>query len=320
MKQRRKPCFHDADCCRPLPRRRRSSPPALRPAAAANAPGRHRHRDQDRPDHALQRPGLRLRHDRQGRARLLQDDQRRRAASTAARSTSSASTTATARPRRSSRSRHLVEQDQVLFIFQTPRHAAAIRRSRSTSTRRRCRSSSSPPAPPSGTTPSTSRGPWAGSRTTRPRRTSTRKYILDEQARREDRRPLPERRLRQGLPQRPQGRPRRQGEDDDRQGGRPTRSPIPTVDSQIVSLQASGADVFFNVDDAEVRGAGDPQGLRHRLEAAALPQQRVDLGRLGAEAGGPREVGRPHHRRTTSRTRPIRAGRTTPAEGVAAPS
>ena len=38
--------------------------------------------------------------------------------------------------------------------------------------------------------------------------------------------------------------------------------------------------------DAEVRGAGDQEGRRARLEAGALPQQRVVVGRRGDEAGG----------------------------------
>ena len=33
----------------------------------------------------------------------------------------------------------------------------------------------------------------------------------------------------------------------------------PTVDSQIVNLKASGADIFYQRHDAEVRGAGDQQ-------------------------------------------------------------
>jgi len=33
----------------------------------------------------------------------------------------------------------------------------------------------------------------------------------------------------------------------------------PTVDSQVVQLQASGANVFFNITRTEVRRAGDPQ-------------------------------------------------------------
>ena len=66
----------------------------------------------------------------------------------------------------------------------------------------------------------------------------------------------------------------------------------PTVDSQIIQLKDSGANVFFNIADAEVRGAGDPQGGRPRLEAGALPQQRLGLGRRGDEAGRLRQRAR----------------------------
>ena len=71
-------------------------------------------------------------------------------------------------------------------------------------------------------------------------------YVLKNVPGREDRDPLPERRLREGLPQGLQGRPRR-----------PAAKAIvleqsyevtdPTVDSQIVNLKNSGANVFFNV-------------------------------------------------------------------------
>jgi branched-chain amino acid transport system substrate-binding protein len=63
----------------------------------------------------------------------------------------------------------------------------------------------------------------------------------------------------------------------------------PTVDSQMVSLKASGADTFFNITTPEVRRAGDQEGGRDRLEAHALPEQRVGLGGLGADAGRCRE-------------------------------
>ena len=43
----------------------------------------------------------------------------------------------------------------------------------------------------------------------------------------------------------------------------------PTVDSQIVTLQASGADTLVHLRHAQVRRPGDPQDLRHRLAAAA---------------------------------------------------
>ena len=59
----------------------------------------------------------------------------------------------------------------------------------------------------------------------------------------------------------------------------PYETTDPTVDSQIINLKASGADIFFNVDDAEIRRAGDQEGGRDRLEAGAPPQQRVELGR-----------------------------------------
>ena len=41
--------------------------------------------------------------------------------------------------------------------------------------------------------------------------------------------------------------------------------------------------------DAEIRRAGDQEGRRDRLEAAALPQQRLGLGRQRDEAGRLRE-------------------------------
>ena len=88
---------------------------------------RHRYRDQDRPDHALQRAGLGLWRDRQDRSRLFQDDQRDGRRSTAASSISSASTMATARPRRSSKPAVSSKQEQVAFIFGslgTPTNAA----------------------------------------------------------------------------------------------------------------------------------------------------------------------------------------------------
>ena len=54
--------------------------------------------------------------------------------------------------------------------------------------------------------------------------------------------------------------------------------------------------------DAQVRGAGDQEGGRDRLEAGALPQQRVVLVRRGDEAGRPRERRRASSSRSTSRT------------------
>ena len=171
--------------------------------------GRHRHRDQDRPDHALQRAGLGLWRDRQDRGRLFQDDQRAGRRERPQDQSASASTTATARPRPSSRSRRLVEQEQVAFMFnslgtarqrrdpaisQRQQGAAAVRRDR----RQRCSA-----------IPSTFPGRSASSRTTRPRRAIYGKHILATKPDAQDRRALPERRLRQGLSDRPEGRARR---------------------------------------------------------------------------------------------------------------
>ena len=60
--------------------------------------------------------------------------------------------------------------------------------------------------------------------------------------------------------------------------------------------------------DAEVRRAGDPQGGRHRLEAGAVPEQRLGLGRLGDQAGRLRERARASSPRPTSRIRPTSSG------------
>ena len=63
---------------------------------------------------------------------------------------------------------------------------------------------------------------------------------------------------------------------------------------------------------AEIRGAGDQEERRDRLEAAALPQQRLGLDRQRHQAGRLRECAGHHLLRTISRTRPTRSGRTMP--------
>ena len=70
----------------------------------------------------------------------------------------------------------------------------------------------------------------------------------------------------------------------------------PTVDSQIIQLKDSGADVFFN--DAAPKAAA--QAIRKVADLGwkprALPRQRLGLGRLDAEAGRPRQQQGHHHR------------------------
>ena len=85
----------------------------------------------------------------------------------------------------------------------------------------------------------------------------------------------------------------------------------PTVDSQIVQLQASGADVFFNITTPKFAA----QAIRKAYDIGWKPVHYLNnvsiVGRLGADAGRARQVGRPDHRAATSRTRPTRSGRTT---------
>jgi hypothetical protein len=63
----------------------------------------------------------------------------------------------------------------------------------------------------------------------------------------------------------------------------------PTIDSQMVSLKAIGRRHLLQHHHAQVRGPGDQEGRRDRLEAHALPEQRVGLGRLGDDPGRCRE-------------------------------
>ena len=70
----------------------------------------------------------------------------------------------------------------------------------------------------------------------------------------------------------------------------------PTVDSQIVQLQGSGADVFFNITTPKFAA----QAIRKAYDIGWKPVHYLNnvsiVGRLGAHAGGARQVGRPDHR------------------------
>ena len=153
-------------------------------------------------------------------------------------------------PKTVEQTRRLVEQEQVAFIFNTPRHAAqrrdpaiSQRQQGAAALRRHRRRACSP-------IPSIFPGRWAGSRTTRPKRRSSastscatkpdakigvlyqndgfgKDYLIG---------------LKDGLGADHAGH--------GRQGSRPTRRREPTVDSQIVTLQGSGADVFVDRRDA----------------------------------------------------------------------
>ena len=84
----------------------------------------------------------------------------------------------------------------------------------------------------------------------------------------------------------------------------------PTVDSQVVTLQGSGADVSPHRRDAEIRRPGDPQILRPRLERGSLYHQRVGVDRDHPQARRPREIQRASSLATMARTQPTNAGRT----------
>ena len=69
----------------------------------------------------------------------------------------------------------------------------------------------------------------------------------------------------------------------------------PTVDSQMIQLKNSGANVFFNITTPEVCSASDQEGGRDRLEAGALHQQCLGLDRHRHEACRLRERPGHHH-------------------------
>ena len=95
---------------------------------------------------------------------------------------------------------------------------------------------------------------------------------------------LSERRPRQGLSERHQGRPRRQGGEDDRGGSllRSLRSDHRFADPQD---QGRRRGPVLQRHDAEAGGAGDQEDPRTRLEAGAHPRHQRHLGRRRHEAG-----------------------------------
>ena len=57
-----------------------------------------------------------------------------------------------------------------------------------------------------------------------------------------------------------------------------------TVESQVVTLKTSGADIFFNESHAEIRRAGNSKGGRNWLEAHPIPRQHFEFGWLSSQA------------------------------------
>ena len=85
----------------------------------------------------------------------------------------------------------------------------------------------------------------------------------------------------------------------------------PTVDSQIVQLQASGADVFFNITTPKFAAQAIRKAYDIGWKPVHYPEQRLELGRLGADAGRPGKSVGLITDRLPARTRPTRSGRTT---------
>ena len=60
----------------------------------------------------------------------------------------------------------------------------------------------------------------------------------------------------------------------------------PTLDSQVVALQAERRRCAPDGGNPQIRRASDPQGLRYRLEAHPLPHLGIEFGRYGDEVRG----------------------------------
>ena len=167
---------------------------------------RHRHGNQDRPDDALQRSGLGLWRHRQDGGRLFQDDQRagRRERpqdqphQPRRRLQPAEDGRADPPPRRAGAGRLPVQQLGTAPNARDPRNI---------STTTRCRNCSSPPAPAMFGDPQ--HFPWTMGFQPElsDRGRNLRQAHPGVEARRQDRRALSERRLRQGLPDRIEGRP-----------------------------------------------------------------------------------------------------------------
>ena len=111
----------------------------------------------------------------------------------------------------------------------------------------------------------------------------------------EDRHPLPERRLRQGLPQGPPGRPGRRRQEAGRAGA-DLRGDRPDHRFPDRQPQEQRGQRLLQHQHSQVRRPGDQEGARHRLEAPAPAQQRVQLARHRDQAGGGRGVPGADHR------------------------
>ena len=122
-----------------------------------------------------------------------------------------------------------------------------------------------------------------------------RQVRLADEARREDVRALPERRLRQGHARRVEAGLRRAVRQDRHQDGvvRGDRSYRRFADRDPAGRGLRHA---AHCREPQVRRAVDPKGVRHRVEAAASHRQRRRGDHHGAQAGGSRQERRARHR------------------------
>ena len=188
--------------------------------------------------------------------------------------------------------RRLVEQDEVLLVFQTlgtPSNTAIHKYMNAKKVPQLFVATGATKwNDPTGT----SRGRWAGSRTTRPRRTIYAKHILKNK---------PNAKIAVLYQNDDYGKDYLKGLKDGL--GDKAKTMIvaevsyevtdPTVDSQIVQLQGSGADVFVNITTPKFAA----QAIRKAFDIGWKPVHYLNnvsaLGRLGADAGRARQVGRP---------------------------
>ena len=94
----------------------------------------------------------------------------------------------------------------------------------------------------------------------------------------------------------------------------------PTIDTHIVKLKSTRRRRVRQHHHAEIRGAGDQEGRRDRVEAAAFPQQRLQLGRQRDQAGRLRECPGHHFRGLSEGCFRSAVGQRSRHEAVSSPS
>ncbi len=84
----------------------------------------------------------------------------------------------------------------------------------------------------------------------------------------------------------------------------------PSIDSHIVKLKGTGADVLVNISTPKFAAQAIKKMAELRVEADAPDDRRLDLDRRGDEARRVRGFAKASCRPATSRTPPTRSGRT----------